>query len=48
MNDDLKELYETGKNRRYRMVEKIPELREGFVHRLIFKEVEDTHYGNKK
>ena len=31
MNDDLRELYETGKNRRYRMVEKTPELREGFV-----------------
>ena len=31
MNTDLKELYETGKNRQYRMMERTPELREGFV-----------------
>ena len=31
MNEELKELYETGKSRHYRMIEQTPELRDGFI-----------------
>ena len=31
MDDSLRELYETGKSRSYRTVEKTPELRDGFI-----------------
>ena len=34
MNDNLRELYATGRSRLYRVVERTPELREGFVRAI--------------
>lgn len=59
MTRELYELYTEGKSREYKDVAMNKELYAGFVHRLIFREMEDgiqidlieidnTHYGNKK